>query len=413
MEIKKNVKKIELLAPAGDLLKLKFAISYGADAVYCAGEMFGLRAGAKNFSLEDLKEGLEFTHKHGKRLYLVLNIIPHDEDLNVLTEYLESIKDLPIDGFILADPGTLMYVKSIIPNAEIHLSTQANNTNSMSAKFWHDQGVKRVVLARELSLEEIKKITSNAPETLEFEAFIHGAMCISYSGRCLLSNYLTGRDANRGDCAQSCRWKYHLVEEKRPGEYMEITEEDGGTHIFNSKDLCMIEHIDDIMESGIYSLKIEGRMKSIHYVSNVVRVYREAIDRYCENPESYEFKPEYLDEIKKSSHRDYTTGFFYNKPTNEDHIYESSHYVREYDFVGYVRSYDEETGFAVIEQRGKFSLGETLEVIGPNYTSFMQQITEMYDSKDNPITDAPHAQMYVRLKMERPVEEYFIIRRPK
>lgn len=407
------MKKVELLAPAGDLTKLKFALTYGADAVYIGGQIFGLRASAKNFSFEDMKKGIEFAHDLNKKVYLVLNIIPHNEDFKYLDEYLTEIKKLDIDAFILSDPGTLMYVKEYLPDAEIHLSTQANNTNYLSAKFWHKQGVKRVIIARELSFEEIKEIKDNIPDTLEIEAFVHGAMCISYSGRCLLSNYMTSRDANKGECAQACRWKYHLVEEKRPGEYYPVVEDENGTFFFNSKDLCMIEYIPELIESGLSSLKIEGRMKSVYYVANIVRVYREAIDRYYNDKENYTYKSEYLDEIKKASHRKFTTGFYLKKPDENDQLYESSSYIREYDFCGVVLEYDPKTKFAVVEQRNRMFKGDKIEIIGPNYFYHEQLITEMYDKNGNEIDVAPHAQELLKIKIDVPVNEYFILRKEK
>ena len=340
-------KNIELLAPAGDLEKLKYALIYGADAVYIGGQIFGLRASARNFSFEDMEEGIRFAHERGKKVYVTLNIIPHNEDLNELPDYLKKLSELKVDAVILSDPGTLMYVQEYAPELEVHLSTQANNTNYMSANFWHKQGISRIVVARELSFEEIKKVKNNIPEDLELEGFIHGAMCISYSGRCLLSNYMSNRDSNRGECSHPCRWNYYLVEEKRPGEYMKVTEDENGTYFFNSKDLCMIGHMPELMESGLYSLKIEGRMKSIYYVANTVRVYRKAIDEYNKSPESYKFDPKWIEELSKVSHRKFTTGFYLNKPTEEDQLYTSSSYIREYDFIGVVLDYDEETGMAL------------------------------------------------------------------
>ena len=326
--------KIELLAPAGDLEKLKFAIIYGADAVYIGGQIFGLRAASKNFSIDEMKEGVRFAHDRGKRVYLTLNIIPHNEDIDELENYLEALGEVDIDAVILSDPGTLMYIGQHLPDMEIHLSTQANNTNFMSAKFWNQQGVKRIVLARELSIDEISEIVEKTSDTdLEYEVFVHGAMCISYSGRCLLSNYMVHRDANKGDCAQSCRWKYHLVEEQRPGEYFPVVEDESGSYFFNSKDLCMINHLDSVMDSGVSSIKIEGRNKSIYYVANIVRAYREAIDSYYRNG-VFEVDFRWLEEIRKASHRQFTTGFYFKKPDEADQLYTTSSYVREYDLYG-------------------------------------------------------------------------------
>lgn len=405
--------RIELLAPAGDLDKLKFAIEYGADAVYIGGEIFGLRASAKNFSFEDMKLGVEYAHSRGKLVFLVLNIIPHNRDLHLLEGYLKDIKEIGFDAVILSDPGTLMYVREHLPEMEIHLSTQANNTNYMSARFWHEQGVKRIVLAREMAFDEIAEIVSKAPETCEFESFVHGAMCISYSGRCLISNYMTGRDANKGDCAQSCRWKYYLVEATRPNEHYPIEETEEGTFFFNSKDLCMVEHLPELITSGLKSLKIEGRMKSVYYVANIVRVYREAIDAYYRDPENYVFKPEWLEEIKKASHRAFTTGFYYEKPTGNDQLYQDSSYVRGYDFTGVVLSYDESTQMATIEQRNRMVIGDELEIMGPNYVSFKQKIAEMTDEQGKPIEVAPHAQQIIQIKMDQPVREFYILRKER
>jgi len=404
---------IELLAPAGDLQKLKFAIHYGADAVYIGGQIFGMREKAKNFSLEDMKEGVDFAHARGKKVYITLNIIPHNEDIKKLKGYLDDIRDIGFDAIILSDPGTLMYVKEYAPEMEVHLSTQANNTNAMSAKFWHQQGISRVILARELNLEEIKDISQEIPETLEVEAFMHGAMCISYSGRCLLSNYMTNRDANRGACAHSCRWQYHLMEEKRPGEYYPVVETEDGTFFFNSKDLCMIGHIPELLNSGLASLKIEGRMKSVYYVANIVRVYREAIDSYLKDPAAYVYKPEWLEEIQKASHRKFTTGFYFKKPDEADQLYSSSSYERYYNFVGIVLDYDEESGYATIEQRNKLTLGEEVEIMQPGYKGFIQTVTDLIDHNDQRVESVPHAQQIYKMKMEQPVAKYDILRMRK
>ncbi len=407
------MKKIELLAPAGDLEKLKIAIDYGADAVYFGGEMFGLRAGAKNFSIDDIKEGVSYAHERGKKVHMTINIFAHNEDIQELENYLKKIMNIPIDAFIVSDPGIIMMIKEMIPDAEIHLSTQANMTNYKTAEFWHKQGVKRIVMARELTFEEIKELRNKLPETMELESFVQGAMCISYSGRCLLSNFMIERDANRGECAHPCRWKYHLVEEQRPGVYFPIEEDERGTYILNSRDLCMIEHIPDLIEAGLASAKIEGRMKSIFYVATIVGAYRRAIDAYYEDPEGYEFDPDWLTELKKVSHREFTTGFYYNKPTNKDQNYQTSAYTREYSFVGLVKSYDAETGIAVIEQRNKMVLGDEIEVFGPFTDHFTQKIEMLLDEENQPIEAAPHPQQIVKIKMDRPVSEKFMLRKPK
>jgi len=407
------MKKTELLAPAGDLEKLKIAIDYGADAVYFGGEMFGLRAAARNFTLADIKEGVAYAHERGKKVHMTLNIFAHNEDIPELEQYLDRLKDIPIDAFIVSDPGIIMMIRETIPHAEIHLSTQANMTNYRTAEFWHKQGVNRIVLARELTFEEIRELRRRLPETLELEAFIQGAMCISYSGRCLLSNFMIERDANRGECAHPCRWKYHLVEEQRPGEYFPIEEDERGTYILNSRDLCMIEYIPDLIGAGLSSVKIEGRMKSIFYVATIVGAYRRAIDAYYNDPEGYVFNPEWLNELKKVSHREFTTGFYYNKPTNKDQNYQTSAYTRNYAFVGLVKSYDEETGFAVVEQRNKMNLGDEIEVFGPHTDYFKQRIEVMLDEENQPIESAPHPQQIIKIKMSQPVSEKFMFRKRK
>lgn len=406
------MEKIELLAPAGDLEKLKYALTYGADAVYIGGQIFGLRASAKNFSFEDMAEGIEFAHNLGKKVHLVLNIVPHNEDLDSLAELLDEIGKLDFDAFILSDPGTLMMVKEKFGDRyEIHLSTQANNTNYLSATFWHTQGVKRVILAREMSFEEIDDIIKRAPKDLDFEAFIHGAMCISYSGRCLLSNYMNNRDANRGECSHPCRWKYHLVEEKRPNEYYPVVESEKGTFFFNSKDLCTIEHIPALIESGLASIKIEGRMKSLYYVANTVRAYRQAIDQYYADPDNYSYNPEWLEEIEKASHREFTTGFYLDKPGSDEQLYGTSAYLRHYDFLGVVLDYDEETKMATIEQRNRVVVGDKIEIIGPDYYAAEQVVESMLNDKDEVIESAPHAQQIIKIKMDQAVEKYFILRK--
>lgn len=404
------MKKVELLAPAGDLEKLKMAFLYGADAVYIGGEEFGLRAAA-GFDLEDMKKGVDFAHSIGKRVYLTMNIIPHNHDLLNIEEYLTNINKIGIDAIILSDPGVYAIVKQVLPQMEIHLSTQANNTNWRSCKFWYEHGVKRIVLARELSLDEIKEINEMNEKKIELEVFVHGAMCISYSGRCLLSSYMSGRDANKGACAHPCRWKYHLVEEKRPGEYMPVYENERGTYIFNSKDLCTIEYIPQIIESGVVSLKIEGRMKSQFYVATIVSAYRQAIDSYYKDPKNYEFNPKWLEEVKKVSHREYTTGFYLNKTGQSDQIYNTSSYVRNYDFVGLVLDYDKNTKIAKIEQRNRIFLQDEIEILRPNGTFFNQMINNMKNKNGEDINVAPNAQMIVYISMEEDVEPYSIIRK--
>lgn len=392
------MKKVELLAPAGNMEKLKMAILYGADAVYLAGEEFGLRTASDNFTFNEMKDAIDFVHEKGKKAYLTMNIIPHNDDISKASGFLEKAVTTGIDAVIVSDPGMFAIIKKTVPELDIHISTQANITNKEAINFWHSVGASRVVLARELSINEIKEIRSNIPDEMEMEAFVHGAMCISYSGRCLLSNYMAGRDSNKGDCAQPCRWKYHLMEEKRPGEYFPIQEDERGTFIFNSKDLCMIRYVPELISSGISSLKIEGRVKSSFYVATVVKAYREAIDAYYKNQP---YDERWFEEISKVSNRDFTTGFFFDKPGPDDHNYGTSSYVRNYDFVGLVKGYDSDKDMLIIEQRNRFMVGDTVEVMPPvgPVTQFI--VNEMYDGEGNTITVAPHPQMEIRIPMER------------
>lgn len=405
------MKKIELLAPAGDLEKLKMAIIYGADAVYLGGEAFGLRKASKNFGIDEIQEGVNFAHERGKKVYVTLNIVPHDKDMDGLEEYVLDLERVGVDAVIVSDPGMYTVIRNTVPNMEIHISTQASVTNYQTIMFWYNLGARRIVLARELSFEEISRITSKLPEDLDIEAFVHGAMCMSYSGRCLISNYMTGRDANMGDCAQPCRYKYYVVEEKRPGEYFPIEEHDEGTFLFNSKDLCMIEHLPEVVNSGIMSLKIEGRVKSAYYVATVIRSYRMAIDAYMKDPENYKYNEDWLKEIKKVSHRDFTTGFYFGRPKDDAQVYTNSSYIRGYDFVGMVLDYDEETKIATIEQRNRIFVGEEVEVFGPGKDYFTQKIEKMWDKNDNEIDVAPHAQQILKIKMDYPVERYDLVRK--
>lgn len=404
---------IELLAPAGDLEKFKMAINYGADAVYLGGERFGLRKASKNFTIKELEEATKYAHERNKRVYVTMNILAHNEDLKGLKEYVQILYNIGVDAVIVSDPGILSVIRKTVPDLPIHLSTQASVTNYESAMFWYNLGIKRIVLARELSLNEIKEIVNKVPKDLEIETFIHGAMCISYSGRCLLSNYMANRDANRGDCAQACRWKYSLVEEKRPGEYYPVFEDEKGTYIFNSKDLCMIEYIPELIEAGIKSFKIEGRVKSSYYVATVLRSYRMAIDEYLRNPDNYSFNKEWLNEIKKASHRKFTTGFYFNKPTEKDQVYTSSTYIRDYDFVGLILDYNKETKLATVEQRNRMFIGDKVEIFGPNIDYFTQTIEFMLDEEGNEIEVAPHPQQIVKIKMEKPVKPWYIIRKSR
>ncbi|MEG6615853.1 U32 family peptidase [Peptococcaceae bacterium 1198_IL3148] len=391
------MQKPELLAPAGDLEKLKSAIIYGADAVYLGGKQFGLRASANNFGAEDLALGVEFAHQHGAKVYVTVNIFAHNHDLQLLPNYLNFLQDTGVDAIIVSDPGVIATARSVTPKLPIHLSTQANTTNWASVQFWQQQGVERVVLARELSLNEIKDISDKVD--IELEAFIHGAMCMSYSGRCLLSNHLTGRDANRGDCAQACRWKYYLMEEKRPGQYFPVEEDNRGTYFMSSRDLSLIEYVPQLIEAGVKSFKIEGRMKSVHYVATVVKCYRQAIDNYFNNREHYRIDPRWLDEIAKVSHREYTTGFLLGQPGGEAQSKNAPHANRNYRFVGVVRDYDVNSGLALVEQRNHFAVGDAVEIFQPQGDNMTMTIEKIYDQKGNLQLNAPHAQQLVKLPM--------------
>lgn len=406
-------KAIELLAPAGDVEKLKTAVRYGADAVYFGGEMFSLRAGAGNLTVDEIADSMEWLHRHGAKGYQTINIYAHNGDIRPLREYINSIKDIPVDAFLVSDPGVMTLIREVMPGAEIHLSTQANTTNYLTAGFWATQGVKRIVTAREMSLGEIKTMREALPGDIEIEAFVHGAMCISYSGRCLLSNFMVGRDANQGACTHPCRWKYSLVEEQRPGEYYPIEEDERGSYILNSRDLCMIDRIPDLAAAGVYSFKIEGRMKSAYYVATVVSAYRAAIDEYLSDPAGYEYDPVHFNELCKASHREFTHGFYYNKPTDRDQNYLTSDYTRDYSFVGLVRGTDPDTGLTTVEQRNKFSVGDTVEIFGPRTSYYEEVIKEMYDEAGTPVESAPHPQQILRIRFDRAPGEHFILRKKK
>jgi putative protease len=400
---------VELLAPAGNIEKLKTAILYGADAVYLAGERFGLRAGAGNFSDEDLKESIEYAHNKNKKVYITVNVLPHNDDFEGMEDYIKYISALGADAVIVSDPGVFSLVRQINPKLPVHISTQANVTNYRSAFFWKQQGAARIISAREMSLQELSVIHEKVP-SIEIEAFVHGAMCISYSGRCLLSNYLCGRDANRGDCAHPCRWKYHLVEEKRPGQYFPVIEDDTGTFILNSKDLCMIEYIPDLVKAGVTSFKIEGRMKSAFYVATVVRAYRMALDSYLENPPGYKFQKRWLDEVSKVSHRGFTTGFYLGRPGPESQNYISGGYIRTWEFVGVVKEYSKD-GIIIIEQRNRIKQGDKLEIMQPNGCDIPLIAEQMWDMEGNIIESAPHPQMLLKMRVTQPVMQHSMIRK--
>lgn len=405
------MRKTELLIPAGSLEVLKTAVIYGADAVYIGGEAFGLRAKAKNFSNEDIREGIAFAHERGVKVYITANILAHNDDLPGVEEYFNQLKEIRPDALIISDPGVFTIAKRILPEMEIHISTQANNTNYGTYQFWYEQGAKRVVSARELSLKEIGEIRARIPEDMEIESFIHGAMCISYSGRCLLSNYFVGRDANQGACTHPCRWKYHIAEETRPGEYMPVYENERGTYIFNSKDLCMIEHVPEMIEAGIDSFKIEGRMKTALYVATVARTYRKAIDDYQKDPELYRRNLEwYKAEIGKCTYREFTTGFYFGKPDSTTQIYDNNTYVKNYTYLGTVEGADE-NGRYRIEQKNKFSVGEQIEVMKPDGRNEEVLVKAIYDEEGNPQESAPHPKQVLYIDLDMELEPYDILRR--
>ena len=406
------MRKVELLIPAGSLEVLKTAVIFGADAVYIGGEIFSLRAKARNFSFEEMEEGIQFAHKRNVKVYVAANIFAHHKDIEEAEEYFEKLrrmKEKP-DALIISDPGLFLVAREVWPEIEIHISTQANNTNYQTYRFWHQQGAKRVVSARELSLAEIRQIRDNIPEEMEIESFIHGAMCISYSGRCLLSNYFTGRDANQGACTHPCRWKYAVVEESRPGEYLPVYENERGTYIFNSKDLCMIEYIPELVAAGIDSLKIEGRMKTALYVACVARTYRKAIDDHFESEEKYRGNLDwYRAEIAKCTYRQFTTGFYFGKPDENTQIYDSSTYVNEYVFLGIVESVDER-GYARFEQKNKFCVGDTIELMKPDGSNIRTAVLSMHNDEGEAVESCPHARQIVYVELADKPEPYDIMR---
>ncbi len=402
--------KPELLIPASSLEVLKTACIFGADAVYIGGEAFGLRANAKNFSPEEMAEGILFAHARGVKVYVTANILAHNDDLAGAEGYFRELKEMKPDALIISDPGMFSLAKKICPEIEIHISTQANNTNYMTYRFWWEQGAKRVVSARELSLREIRQIRDAIPEEMEIESFVHGAMCISYSGRCLLSNYFTGRDANQGACTHPCRWKYAVVEEKRPGEYLPVYENERGTYIFNSKDLCMIEYIPELVAAGIDSFKIEGRMKTALYVAAVARTYRKAIDDYFISEETYRANLDwYRQEISKCTYRQFTTGFYFGKPDENTQIYDNNTYVNEYIYLGIVEKVDAQ-GLAHIEQRNKFRVGDTIEIMKPDGSNVFTRVEAMYNEEGEPVESCPHSKQAIRLALSVLPEQYDLLR---
>ena len=406
-------KKPELLIPASSLEVLRTAVMFGADAVYIGGEAFGLRAKAKNFSSEEMAEGVAFAHAHGVKVYVTANILAHNYDLDGARKYFAELRDMKPeqpDALIISDPGMFMIAKEVWPQVEVHISTQANNTNYETYLFWWKLGAKRVVSARELSLVEIKGIREKIPAEMEIESFVHGAMCISYSGRCLLSNFFTGRDANQGACTHPCRWKYSVVEETRPGEYMPVYENERGTYIFNSKDLCMIEHIPEMIDAGIDSFKIEGRMKTALYVATVARTYRKAIDDYLEDPKKYEANmPWYRDQISNCTYRQFTTGFYFGKPGDESQIYDSNTYIKEYTYLGIIGGIKD--GMYRIEQRNKFSVGETVEIMKPDGQNVEVTVEKIIDEDGQEQESAPHPKQVLYVALSGEASVYDILRR--
>jgi putative protease len=407
------MKKPELLAPAGSLKKLKIAVDYGADAVYFGGERFSLRVAAENFSYEEIKEGIAYCHDRGRKCYCAVNVLPRNEELYDLPQYFQDLEQLGVDAFIIADLGVFSIAREYAPSVPVHISTQANNVNFASAHFWHHMGAKRIVLARELSLKEIQEIRNRVDPNLELECFVHGAMCVSYSGRCLLSNYMASRDSNRGHCAHPCRWKYYLMEEKRPGEYMEVFEDTHGTFLLNSKDLCMIEHVPKLIEAGVGSFKIEGRVKSEYYVATVTNAYRMAIDAYCNDPDGYVFDKRLFEEVCKVSHREYYTGFYFGDQKSESQVYTNSSYIRECDIVAVVEAYDPETQTALCSQRNRFFKGDRLEVMAPGRLPIGFICEELRNKEGEEIDVAPHPEMKFSVKIPIEVKPGMIIRKDK
>lgn len=403
-------KKPEILAPASSLEVLKTAVYYGADAIYIGGEMYGLRAKAKNFSSEDMKAGIDYAHKHGKKVYVTANITAHNRDLPGVEAYFTELGEMKPDALIISDPGVFSLAKELCPDIDLHISTQANNVNYRTFRFWHEMGAARVVTARELSMQEITEIDAHIPEELEIETFVHGAMCISYSGRCLLSNYFTGRDANLGACTHPCRWKYYIMEESRPGEYLPVEENERGTYIFNSKDLCMIGHIPELVAAGVDSFKIEGRMKTALYVAVVTRTYRQALDDYLEDPERYKERlPYYQAEIAKCTYRQFTTGFFFGKPTHETQIYEHNTYTKGATYLGRVQEITPEGG-VVFEQKNKFCVGDIMEVMRKDGENRRVKVLAMTNEQGQPVESCPHPGEKIQMRVDAPLYKGEIMR---
>lgn len=403
-----NSHPIELLSPVGDMERLNAAIHFGADAVYLAGQEFGMRTASSNFDSDGLAAAVKLAHENHVRVHLTCNTLPHNDELVRLPQFLQMAQSAGVDAFIIADFGVLNLAKKYAPKVDIHISTQAGIVNYASANAFYEMGASRVVLARELNLEEIADIRAKVPQQLELEAFVHGAMCVSFSGRCLLSSYLTHRDANRGDCAQPCRWEYSLVESKRPGQYMPIFEDKSGTHILNSKDMCMVEHIPELIKAGVSSLKIEGRAKSSYYVAVATNAYRHAIDEYYSNP-SGKLSPWIAEELNKISHREYSTGFYFGNEPGQ--VYENGGYVRNYDVVAICESY--QNGIATLSQRNRFFKGDTVDVLEVSGEPYTVTLNEIYDADFKPIDVAPHPTMTVLAKCEHPIAQGALLRKAR
>ena len=406
-----NRPKVELLAPAGDLEKLKVAVNYGADAVYMGGLRLGLRMKAKNFELSEMAEGVAYAHERGAKVYVTANVFAHNADFEGMAEYFRALAEIGVDALIISDPGVFTVAREAVPDMDIHISTQANNTNAQSVLFWKRLGARRVVLARELTMEEVAEIDAQTRGQVELEAFVHGAMCISYSGRCLLSSYMTGRDANQGACAQPCRWEYRLEESKRPGEFYPITEDERGTYIMNSKDLCMLGYLPALITAGVQSMKIEGRMKTPYYVACTVRAYRRALDDLAVSEDLYRGRiPQYIAMAEECSHRQFTTGG-YGGQWMDTQVYSDASYERSHEFLGIVREYDAQAGMAVVEQRGKFSVGEAISFFRAQGEDFEQAVTALWDMEGNAVPSAPHPMQLLRIKVDKPVAPLDFLRK--
>lgn len=399
----------ELLAPAGDMERLRIALAYGADAVYLGGKNFGLRAFSENFTLAEMREACQYAHDHKRKVYVTVNMFPHNQDMQSLPDYLQFLQEIGCDAMLVADPGVFRAARQIVPDLPVHISTQANTTNWQSALFWQEQGARRIVLARELSLPEIREIRARI--SLELECFVHGAMCVSYSGRCLMSAYMTGREANRGECAQPCRWKYALVEEKRPGQYFPVEEDERGTYILNSRDLCLLEHLPALISAGIQSFKIEGRMKSVHYLATVVRVYRGALDSLNSDPSTFKVADEWRRELDQVASRGYTKGFLLPDKTEDAQEYDTVRLLPEWEYSGLVRRWDSEKAMALVEQRNHMKCGDELEILRPTGHVFRQKLEWMTDLDGIPLAAAPHPGQQLWIRMNESVGEYSMIRR--